>query len=171
MGEVSRLISISLAVVEFSIEELVEEAEAIVVATVSKHLGTGLGEPSWLEGLALPYEEYQLEVQEPIKSSDSYDSPARLRTLGGVSGAFSARVEDEASVSPGEEAVLFLSKDTLNIFELPKNTYTVLGFSQGHYPVISIDGNRYVAPEGMPESAPRPVDAFVDEVWSILKHA
>ncbi len=122
------------ALVSMPPEVLAREADSIVVGTVTAKVETGLVKFPALEG-EITYTDHFIQVDHYLKSPMGQEE-LLVRTLGGTVEGLSIDAPDEPEFTPGERVVLFLCKDTGELFDLPEEGFTVLGLFQGKYTVI-----------------------------------
>jgi hypothetical protein len=125
-----------------SLPDLVEHSETVVIGQVVGLAAVGSGTMPGLD-LKVPFTDVRIAVDEYI-TRDLKMSEVNVRTLGGIAEDDGFDVPDEPRFTPGERVVVFMSKDTGNLFELPDDTFTVEGLTRGKYSVIHED-NRDVA--------------------------
>jgi hypothetical protein len=117
-----------------SIADLVEGSNAVVLGSVLGIAGAGEAAIRDLD-FVIPFTDVRVAVQEYLTRELSFDE-VNVRVLGGTTPNGSFEAPEEPSLSPGEEVVLFMCKDTGNLFELPDDTFTVQGLFQGKYSVV-----------------------------------
>lgn len=126
------------AVRPMSISDLVERSEAVIRGAVSSVAGVGESHVNELN-LIIPFTDVRIAVMQYLTQVLSYGE-IKIRTLGGTTENASFEATEEPTFSLGEEVVLFICKDTGNLFDLPDDTYTVQGLFQGKYTVIRRGG-------------------------------
>ena len=148
------------AVRRMSISDLVEGSEAVVLGSVLSVAGLGEARINGLD-VTIPFTDVRIAVTEYITQKLSF-SEIKVRTLGGTTPNTSFEAPEEPSFSAGEEVVLFICKDTGNLFDLPDDTFTVQGLFQGKYSIIRRD--RPVIAVGAEGRTALPLEALIEEV-------
>jgi hypothetical protein len=69
---------------------------------------------------------------------------------------------DEPHFGPGERTLVFLSKDTGNLFALEKNEFTIEGAFQGKFSVVRIKGEEMAV--GVTQKTGVKLDALIDVI-------
>jgi hypothetical protein len=121
-------------VVPMGMPELVQHSESVAIGQVLGLAAVGSGRIPGID-LEVPFTDVRIAIDEYI-TNDLKLSEINVRTLGGLAENGGVDVPDEPRFSPGERVVVFMSKDTGNLFELPDDTFTVEGLTRGKYSVI-----------------------------------
>jgi hypothetical protein len=122
----TRLVELSWAEGESSREELIEEADAVVVGTVRS---TDLAEVTGFGALT----DATLAVETWAKSLDAGPEEIIIRQTGGVADGVLYEVEDDPLLTVGERGVFFLRYDGNT------GVYVVLGGPTGRFQVAGDD--------------------------------
>jgi hypothetical protein len=148
------------AVLPMSISDLVERSEAVVQGSV---LGTAGVDTVYSPGfdLLIPFTDVRVTVHQYLTGALTFGE-IKVRTLGGTTTSASFEAPEEPTFSPGEEVVLFICKDTGNLFDLPEDTFTVQGLFQGKYSVIRRGGPDLAV--GIEGRTVVPLDTLIDQV-------
>lgn len=143
-----------------SISDLVEQSEAVVRGSVLGVAGVDAVYSAGLD-LLIPFTDVRVAVFQYFTGTLTFGE-IKVRTLGGTTANTSFEAPEEPTFNPGEEVVLFICKDTGNLFDLPEDTFTVQGLFQGKYSVIRQGGpDLAVGSEGR---AIVPLGALIDQV-------
>lgn len=140
-----------------SVRDLVAESELVIQGVVRSVVATGV--VSFPDaGVHIPYRDVAIIVDKQLVGrAVGAPTEIRIRTLGG--GMLAIRYEPVFSV--GEEVVVFACRETFRLFELPPDTFTVQGLSQGKYTVVRRAG---VVLAIRAEDEPMELDALVAEL-------
>jgi hypothetical protein len=143
-----------------TIAELVEGSDAVVLGSVQSIAGVG---EAYIKGLdfVIPFTDVRIEIEEYLTGELSFGE-VKVRTLGGTTPNASFDAPEEPTFSIGEEVVLFMCKDTGNLFDLPDDTFTVQGLFQGKYSVIRRD--KPVLAVGDEGQTAIPLDTLIEQV-------
>jgi hypothetical protein len=122
------------AVRRMTLPDLVEASDVVIMGIVR---GTAPGGVTHLPGtdFPVPYREIWLKVEQYLTRRLTFDE-LKVRMLGGALPDVVVDVPEEPTFGLGEHVLVFLCKDTGNMFELPDDTFTVQGLFQGKYSII-----------------------------------
>lgn len=148
------------AVRPMTIADLVEGSDAVVLGAVLNIAGVGEARIHDLD-FVIPFTDVRIGVEEYLTGELSFGE-VKVRVLGGTTPRASFEVPEEPTFNIGEEVVLFMCKDTGNLFELPDDTFTVQGLFQGKYSVVRRD--KPVLAVGAEGRTAVPLDTLIEQV-------
>lgn len=122
---------------DLSLSDLVVASPLVVLATPLDHRSVWEEDES-LGRRIVTYT--RVRVERALDGESRVEGEVWVRTFGGTVGSVGQRVEGEAALVPGEEAVLFLQKRL-------DGTHAISGMALGHYPLRKRDdGKRILSP-------------------------
>jgi hypothetical protein len=113
---------------------LARNAVSVVLGTVEGVRETGVAELP-LVGVPITYTDHTIRVDTYFGGEFDFPKIA-VRTVGGWSDGLAVLAPEEPPFVRGEHVLVFLSKDTGKIFDLPDNGFTVEGLFQGKYTIL-----------------------------------
>lgn len=159
--------TMSSAVIARDPASLAKRSISVVLGRVKIVGPTGVVEMK-IPGLRLPitYTDCTLKVDRYLGTRLPFRELV-VRSLGGSTPDFSMDAPGEPQFAPDERVLVFLSKDTGNLFELPENGFTVQGAFQGKYTVTLMDEQTeaVVSPY---DKRLRPLEDLVQEIAASL---